>query len=71
MTLNYILWFGSSFGGGPLSVVVNVLDCDIIISEFKLQSYYYVHFWIKTLGKSENPLILPQLFFLKDGFVFK
>ena len=25
-------------------VVVNVLDCEIIVSEFELQSGYYIHF---------------------------
>ena len=36
-------------------VVANVLDCNIVVSEFELQSCYYVHF--QTLGKSVNPLI--------------
>ena len=35
--------------------MVNVLNCDIdILSEFELQSHYYVHFWINTLGKGMN-----------------
>ena len=33
-------------------VEVNVLDCNIV-SEIKLQSHYYVHFWT-------NPLIFPS-----------
>ena len=24
--------------------MVNILDCDIMVSKFKLQSYYYIHF---------------------------
>ena len=28
----------------PCGVVVNMLDCDIIASEFKHQSHYYIHF---------------------------
>ena len=32
-----------------LCVVANVLDCDIVVSGFKLQSCYYVHFWTNTL----------------------
>ena len=36
---------------------VKVLDCDIVVSEFKLRSSYYVHFWTYTLGKGMNPLI--------------
>ena len=56
-------------------VIVKVLDCRIIVSEFKLQSYYYIHFQTNTLGKGMNPLILPAmgyivllLFFEKDRF---
>ena len=44
-------------GGNPSSVVVNVLDCDIIENAFKLQSCYYIHFWSNTLGKAMNRLI--------------
>ena len=36
-------------------VVANVLDCDIVKSEFELQSRYYVHFLTNTLGKGMNP----------------
>ena len=31
-------------------------DCEIVVSEFKLQSRYYVHFRANTLGKGMNPL---------------
>ena len=51
-------------------VMVNTLDCGIVVSEFEIQSFYYVHFWINGLGESMNPLILsamgqivPLLFF--------
>ena len=37
--------------GNSLCVEANVLDCDIIVIEFKLQSLYYVHFWTTTFGK--------------------
>ena len=47
--------------GGPRSIVVNVLDCDIVINEFELQSRHYVHFWTNTLGKCMNPLITPVM----------
>ena len=30
--------------GGPHTVVANLLDCDIVISKFQLQSCYYIHF---------------------------
>ena len=29
---------------GSSSIVANVLDCEIIVSNFKLQSHYYIHF---------------------------
>ena len=32
-------------------VVTNVLDYDIVVSEFELQSRYYVHFRTNTLRK--------------------
>ena len=38
-------------------VVVNVLDCDIVVSEFELQSRYHVHIRINALGKDMNPFI--------------
>ena len=33
--------------------MANVLDCDIVVREFELQSCYYVHFRTNTLGKGE------------------
>ena len=53
-------------------VVVKVLDCRIIQSEFKLQSCYYVHFWTNTLGKGMNPLILPSMGYLTvlEGWIW-
>ena len=46
---------GSSHG-----VVANMVGCDIVVSEFDLQSHHYVHFRANTLGKGMNPLS-PQL----------
>ena len=43
----------------PNEMVANVQDCSLTVSEFDLQSYYYVHFWINSLGKGTNSLI-PQ-----------
>ena len=37
------------------------LDCDIVVSELKLQSRYYVHFQTNTLAKGMNPHILPVM----------
>ena len=48
-------------GGGPRGVMVKAMDCGIVISEFVLQSRYYVHFRANILGKGMNPLILPAM----------
>ena len=37
-------------------VMVKAIDCRIVISEFELQSRYYVHFRANTLGKVWTPL---------------
>ena len=49
------------YGGCPHGVMVKAMDCGIIVSEFVLQSRYYVHFQANTLGKGMNPLILPAM----------
>ena len=51
-------------GGGQFlrDVVANILDCDIIVSKFKLQLHYYVHCQNKTFGKGMN-LLIPLLWF--------
>ena len=36
-------------------VMAKVLDCSLEVSEFELQSRYYVHFRINTLGKGIEP----------------
>ena len=45
----------------PRGVMVKAMDCGIVVSEFVLQSCYYVHFRANTLGKGMNPLILPAM----------
>ena len=43
----HLSWMCSTISveiGNPSGVVVNVLDYDIVISEFELQSRYNVHF---------------------------
>ena len=45
--------------GCPRGVMVKAMDCEIVVSEFVLQSRYYVHFRANPLGKGMNPLILP------------
>ena len=54
--------------------VANVLDCDIIVSKFELQSHNYVHFLTNTLGKGttfpthHRHCYGSLLFFYKNGF---
>ena len=48
-------------GGCPRSVMVKAIDYEIVVSEFELQSRYYVHFRTNTLDKGMNPLILPAM----------
>ena len=47
--------------GCPRGVMVKAMDYGIVVSEFVLQSRYYVHFRANTLGKGMNPLILPAM----------
>ena len=42
-------------------VMVNAMDWGIIVSEFVLQSCYYVHIRKNILGKGMKPLILPAM----------
>ena len=48
-------------GWGPRGVMVKAMDCGIVVSEFELQSRYYVHFRANTPGKGMSPLILPAM----------
>ena len=38
----------------PRCAVANVLDCNILVSEFELQSYYSIHVRINILGKAQT-----------------
>ena len=49
--------FTKSEVGLPCSIVVNMFDWDTVISEFKLQSCYYINFQNNFLGKGMNLLI--------------
>ena len=42
-------------------VLINVLNFEIIVSEFELQSCYYIHFRTNTLGKAMDSFS-PQLY---------
>ena len=74
-TRDFDLQFESFNDKVPAGRNANVLDCDIVVSEFELPSSFYVHFWINTLGKDMNPIIpaklLALLFFYKDGCSMK
>ena len=48
-------------GAGPRGVMVKAMDCITVVSEFVLQSCYYVHFRANTLGKGMNPLTPPAI----------
>ena len=41
--------------------MVKAMDCEIVVSEFEIQTRYYVHFRKNTPGKGMNPLILPAM----------
>ena len=49
------------YEGVSSGVMVKSMNCGIIVSEFVLQSRYYVHFQANTLGIGMNPLILPAM----------
>ena len=46
--------------GTPHGLVVNLLDCDILVCKFKLKSCCYVYFRTDTLGKGKI-LLIPRL----------
>ena len=48
-------------GEWPCCIVANMLDCDNLVSKFKLQSSYYFHFWTNTLRKAMKPFIYPAM----------
>ena len=63
-----LIWESSS------DAVANVMDCDIVMSKFELQSCYNVHFRSNTLREGMKPLIpqsigkiVPILSFYKGG----
>ena len=41
--------------------MLKAMDCGIVVSEFELQSRYYIHFQANTLGKGMNPVILSAM----------
>ena len=35
-------------------LLAKVLDCNILVSDFKLQLCNYIHFWTNNFGKNRN-----------------
>ena len=54
-------WMNNDHRRCPRGVMGKVVDNGIVVSEFVLQSRYYVHFRVNALGKGMNPLILPAV----------
>ena len=57
VSITLVYTFEVTFRGSPHRVMTDVLNCNIIINEFDLQSRYYVHFLPITLGKGMKPVI--------------
>ena len=51
--------FSYHSGITPRVELANVMDCDIIVSDFQLKSPYYVHFQTNTLKKGMS-LLIPK-----------
>ena len=48
--------------------MTDTLDCNIVVSKFKLQSHYYIHFCTYNLCKDMK---VSLLFIYKDDFGIK
>ena len=58
-------------GESPRDVAANVLYCNIVVSDFELQSSYYVHFWINTFRKGIYLLIRSTMILIEPQLVYK
>ena len=47
----------------PHGVVGNMVDCDIVVKEFKSQLQYWIHFLTNILRKGMKPLFPSQVLF--------
>ena len=59
--VSFLSLISSSFGESPHDVVANVMDSNIVISDFKLHSDNNIRFRTVILGKFMDPLILPAM----------
>ena len=50
--------------------MTNMLDFGIVANKFRLQSSYYIYFWINNFEKAMG-LIVPLLFLYKNRFGIK
>ena len=50
----------------PFVEVVNVLDGDVVESELKIQSHYYVHFHTNAPGERYEPSYFPTHLWVKE-----
>ena len=55
LTSQLILGLANRVGGYPRGVMVKVMSCGIVASEFVLQSRYYVHFRAILWERNEPP----------------
>ena len=58
--LMFCIYVLNLFWRCPCGVMVKAMDCRIVVSEFEIQSCYYVHFQTNTLGKGMDPPYLPS-----------
>ena len=47
----------------PRGIMVETMDCGIVVNKFEIQSGCSVLFRTNTLGKCMNPLILPAIIY--------
>ena len=59
LAINGLFFYSILLRGSLCGAVANVLDRDIIVSEFELQSYSNVDFRANTQGKDKKSLIIP------------
>ena len=47
--------------------MANLLDSNTVISKFKLQLWYYIHFWTDTLGEKYKPIYPSKLYYYSSS----
>ena len=61
LCVNLIHFLLLSFRESPSGVVAKVLNCNLIVSKFKLKSFNCIYIWTNTLGKGINLIILRAM----------